>query len=140
MPIFGFGADPAIVGFRHAATMALRFAYLALCTLLRLLTHRRSVVTLEAEILMLRHELATLQRTAPRPRRNWADRALISALAGILDPRRTSGLPLTPTTILRWHHTLAHRRWRQPHASRGRPPIDDTTHDLIPRLARENPR
>ena len=120
--------------------MALRFAYLALCTLLRLLTHRRSVITLEAEILMLRHELATLQRTAPRPRRNWADRALISALAGILDPRRTSGLPLTPTTILRWHHTLAHRRWRQPHASRGRPPIDDTTHDLILRLARENPR
>ena len=122
--------------------MALRFTYLALCTLLRLLIHRRSVVALEAEILVLRHELATLQRTAPRPRRSWADRALISALARIFNPHRRSAMSITPATILRWHRALARRGWRQPHhgASRRRPPIDDSTRDLILRLARENPR
>jgi putative transposase len=41
----------------------------------------RSDTTKEIEILVLRHQLAVLQRRTPRPRMSWADRALIAALA-----------------------------------------------------------
>ena len=87
--------------------MALRLAYLAFGALLRLLARRRSVVALEAEVMILRHELAVLRRSAPKPRSDWADRALIAALAGVISPRRRRGFVVTPATIMRWHHALA---------------------------------
>ena len=40
----------------------------------------RSDTTKDIEILVLRHQLAVLQRRTPRPRMSWADRALIAAL------------------------------------------------------------
>src|SRR6266480_1328517 len=58
-----------------------------------------------AEILMLRHQLAVLQRQCPgRPKLNWADRALLAALLGAIPKARRGGLLLvTPDTVLRWH-------------------------------------
>jgi putative transposase len=41
--------------------------------------HARSDATKEIEILVLRHQLAVLQRRTPRPRVSWTDRALIAA-------------------------------------------------------------
>ena len=44
----------------------------------------RSDTAKEIEILVLRHQLAVLQRRTPRPRMSWTDRALIAALTRLL--------------------------------------------------------
>src|SRR4051812_25123256 len=56
----------------------------------------RSDVSKEAEILVLRHQLAVLRRQGARPKPSWADRALISALARLLPKARRIGLLVTP--------------------------------------------
>ena len=65
--------------------------------------HARSDTAKEIEILVLRHQLAVLQRRTPRPRISWTDRAVIAALTRLLPARRRRGLLVTPATILRWH-------------------------------------
>jgi hypothetical protein len=55
--------------------------------------HARSDTTNEIEILVLRHQLAVLQRRTPRPRISWTDRAVIAALARLLPARRHRGVP-----------------------------------------------
>jgi putative transposase len=47
----------------------------------------RSSASKNAEILILRHEVAVLRRGNPKPRIDWADRALLAALARILPGR-----------------------------------------------------
>jgi hypothetical protein len=61
----------------------------------------RSDTTKEVEILVLRHQLAVLQRRTSRPRMDWTDRAVIATLARLLPARRRLGLLVTPSTILR---------------------------------------
>ena len=56
----------------------------------------RSDITKEIEILVLRHQLAVLQRRTPRPRMSWIDRALIAALTRLLPVCRRLGLLVTP--------------------------------------------
>jgi hypothetical protein len=95
--------------------VCLRFAFLLVAraaSWLRL--SRREETWKTAEILILRHQLAVLQRRQPRrPNLNWADRALLAALLGVIPKARRQGLRLlvTPDTILRWH-----RRPSQPGA------------------------
>src|SRR3979490_2455672 len=77
----------------------------------------------DVEILTLRHQLAVLNRRTPRPRMNWADRALIAAFVRRLPRHRRSGLLVTPATILHWHRRLA--------AATGPPaanPVDHPSH------------
>jgi putative transposase len=67
---------------------------------------RREETWKTAEILILRHQLAVLQRhQARRPNLDWADRALLAALLGVIPKARRHGLRLlvTPDTIMRWH-------------------------------------
>ena len=66
---------------------------------------RREEMWKTAEILILRHQLAVLQRRQPRrPKLTWADRALLAALLGVIPKARHHGLrlPVTPDTIVRW--------------------------------------
>src|SRR5580693_4715059 len=108
--------------------MCLRFAFLLITrmtTWLRL--SRRQETWQTAEILILRHQLAVLQRRQPRrPLLTWADRALLAALLSVIPKARRQGLRLlvTPDTILRWHRDILRRRWaaRSKRGSTGRPP------------------
>ena len=77
----------------------------------------------DAEILLLRHQLAVLQRNAGAPRLSWADRAILAALARLLPRHRLSQLRLivSPRTLLRWHADLVRRRWAYPRRTPGRP-------------------
>ena len=94
--------------------MCLRFVFLLITRVaawLRL--SRREKRWKTAEILILRHQLAVMQRRQPRrPQLNWADRALLAALLGVIPKARRQGLRLliTPDTILRWHRDIVRRR------------------------------
>jgi putative transposase len=125
--------------------MCLRFVFLLITRVaawLRLSQREESWQT--AEILILRHQLAVLQRRQPRPPDvNWADRALLATLLDVIPKARRQGLRLlvTPDTILRWHRDIIRRRWaaRSMRGRTGRPATRRNISALVLRLARENP-
>src|SRR6266536_2328129 len=119
--------------------MALRLLYLLLCQVLRWLALlARSSAAKDAELLVLRHQVAVLRRQVTRPRVDWADRAVLAGLARLLPRPAWRGLLVQPATLLRWHRDLVRRRWTYPH-QRGRPPVAAELRGLVLRLARENP-
>jgi putative transposase len=96
--------------------------------------------TKDLEILVLRHQLRVLQRTASPPRLRTIDRVLLAAASRVPPRERWVAFPVTPATLLRWHRELVRRKWTYRRAGRpGRPPIDAAIRTLILRLARENP-
>jgi putative transposase len=125
--------------------MCLRFVFLLITQVtswLRL--SRREEAWQTAEILVLRHQLAVLHRRQPRrPNLNWADRALLATLPGVIPNARRPGLRLlvTPDTILRWHRDIVRRRWaaRSKRGRSGPPATRRNIRALVLRLARENP-
>jgi putative transposase len=119
--------------------MTLRLLYLLFCQVLRWLALlARSSAAKDAELLMLRHEVAVLRRQVSRPRVDWADRAVLAGLARLLPRPTRRGLFVRPETLLRWHQDLVRRRWSYPH-QRGRPATAAEIRALVLRLARENP-
>src|SRR6478735_8088024 len=103
--------------------MSVSLAYRLLVTVLSWLALLpRSSSSKDAEILALRHEVAVLRRTNPRPRMSWTDRAALAALARIMPKGMRTLRIVTPGTLLRWHRRLVGAGWRQPRAP-GRPPL-----------------
>src|SRR5277367_6781728 len=119
--------------------VALSFLYLLVRRTLAIVrVHWSNNAAKDAEILVLRHQLAVLRRQVSRPRFSWSDRALIALLASLVARERWSTFIVTPSTILGWHRSLVRRHWTYPHRRPGRPSLPDETVVLICRLAREN--
>ncbi len=96
---------------------------------------------LEAEILILRHQLNVLRQRTPRRRLHlrWIDRALFIWLYRRY-PRILDALSIVrPETVVRWHRKgfTGYWRWKS-RSPGGRPRIAREVRDLIRRMSFEN--
>ena len=98
----------------------------------------RSQASKDAEIMALRHEVMVLRRQVARPRPDWADRAILAALARLLPAALRGSRLVTPGTLLAWHRRLLTCKWTYPNRP-GRPRTCPEIRDLVLRLAREHP-
>ena len=117
--------------------MSLRLLYLIfvrVCGWLVLLG--RSSASKNAELLVLRHEVAVLRRPSPPPRLDRAGRAVLATLIRLLPARLRAHRLVTPGTILRWHRRLLTRKRTCPNRT-GRPPVSAEIAALIERPATE---
>jgi transposase InsO family protein len=120
--------------------MALSFLYRMFVWVLGFLRLRfTGPAAKDAEISVLRQQLAVLRRQVERPRFSWSDRALIAALTKLVPRESWAAFLVTPATVLGWHRALVKRKWTYRSRRPGRPALPEETVDLIVRMAKENP-
>jgi len=98
----------------------------------------RSQCSKDAEIMVLRHEVAVLRRQVARPKLDWADRAILAAPARWMPAVLRTHRLVTPGTVLASHRRLIQRKWTYPNRP-GRPRISQEIRELALRLAQQNP-
>jgi len=102
----------------------------------------RSRVSLEAENVALRQQVAVLKQRLGRRRvrLSWRDRMFWVGVSKVWPGWRTALVIVRPETVVRWHREGFRSYWRWKARPRGgRPRIDRETRELIARLQRENP-
>ena len=118
--------------------MSLRLLYLIFLRVLNLLLLLgRSSASKNVEVLVLRHEVAVLRRAHPKPRLDWADRAVFArspegcrrCCGGITSLHRARSCAGT--------RRLVAKKWTYPNRL-GPPPLEDAVAVLIERMAQEN--
>jgi putative transposase len=119
--------------------MAVRLLYLIMIGVVGwLLLLGRGQASKDAEIIVLRHEVTVLRRQLARPKPDWADRAVLAALARLLPAVVRAHRLVTTGTLLAWHRRLIKHKWTYPNQS-GRPRTSQNIRELVLRLAQENP-
>jgi hypothetical protein len=107
-----------------------------LLTLFRLVFSSR--ITLVAENLFLRKQLALFQERRAKPRRTTASiRLAMIALAKLFDWREALVI-VQPETFVKWHRAAFKIYWRWKARKLGRPALPRNLRALIQRMAREN--
>jgi transposase InsO family protein len=101
----------------------------------------KSRARLEAEILLLRHQLnLALRHAPPRVRLHRGDRAFMVWMVRLWPSLLDAVQVVQPETVLRWHRAGFRIYWRWKSRKRaGRPRIDRGLRDLIRRMSQENP-
>jgi putative transposase len=93
------------------------------------------------ENLALRHQLAVLQRTAPRPRLRTADRLFWVLLSRLWSGWTDAVSIVQPATVIRWHRTgfSLFWTWKSRRNEPGRPAVAPEVRALIRRMSTANP-
>jgi putative transposase len=102
--------------------MCLRFVFLLITrTVSWLRLSQREETWKTAEIVLLRHQLAVLQRRQPRrPDLDWADRALLATLLAVIPKVRHYGLRLLVSGVIFGSNKIS-LHFRSSRLSRTRP-------------------
>ncbi len=100
----------------------------------------RGRAVLQLELLALRHQLATIERTSPRPSLRLADRLLWVILSRIMPNWREVVVIVKPETVIGWHRKgfRLFWTWKSRRRRDGRPTVPCEVRDLIRRMSREN--
>ena len=113
-----------------------------LCTLLTFLaTLCRSRLSMQLEILALRHQLAVYQRSARRPRLKAGDRLLWSWLSPLWTGWQKGLIFVQPRTVITWQRRRFRDYWAKlsQGGKPGRPPVSKEVRTLIRQLSKANP-
>ena len=111
---------------------------LILTGLLRGVRTQRSLML---ENLALRHQLAVLQRSSPRPRLRISDRLLWVLLCRLWSGWANALSLVKPETVIRWHRTgfKLFWTWKSRRNGPGRPAVAPEVRALIRRMSKSNP-
>ena len=101
----------------------------------------RSRLSLQLEILALRHQLAVYQPTCARPRLRSTDRVLWSWLSRAWSGWRKALVFVKPETVIAWRRRKFRDSWARLCRSgkSGRPTVAREVRDLIRRMSLANP-
>gem|GEM_PF-1428122 len=117
---WGFAFGGSARSERCEDPLVTRFYRLVRLVISMLVLRGRTDRSKDAEILVLRHQLAVVHRQVPRPRFEATDRGFITALSRVVSRDRWSILLVKPDPILGWHRRLVANHWTYPHRP-GRP-------------------
>ena len=101
----------------------------------------RSRLSLQLEIVALRHQLAVYRRRQPRAPIRAGDRALWVILSRLWSGWRSAVVFVQPDTVVRWQKRRFKAHWRRVTRSPkpGRPPVAEEIRRLIRQMSSANP-